>query len=99
MTIVRKCFECGSVLAKGDPGLKDNDIRKRFDGKCPECGRKLGAIVSEKEHTPITYGDVVAGRATLEECIKDCYKRNKNTQCTREKVAQPLCDGCPKRNA
>jgi transcription initiation factor IIE alpha subunit len=35
------CSECGQVLYEGDILKSPQDIIKKYDGKCPKCGRKL----------------------------------------------------------
>jgi DNA-directed RNA polymerase subunit RPC12/RpoP len=35
------CSECSSLLYEGDILKSPQDIVKKFDGKCPNCGRKL----------------------------------------------------------
>ena len=45
---------------------------------------------------PITYGDVLAKRATFKKYVDDCYQRNKDGLCARQGIGFELCDGCPK---
>lgn len=35
------CSECDHVLYEGDILKSPQDILKKFDGRCPKCGRKL----------------------------------------------------------
>jgi RNase P subunit RPR2 len=36
------CRECGEVLYEGDLLKSPQDIIKKFEGKCPKCGKDLG---------------------------------------------------------
>ena len=35
------CSECGHLLYEGDILKSPQDIVKKFEGRCPQCGRKL----------------------------------------------------------
>ena len=35
------CSECSNILYEGDILKSPQDIVKKFDGRCPNCGRKL----------------------------------------------------------
>ena len=35
------CSECGHVLYEGDILKSPQDIIKKYEGKCPKCGRRL----------------------------------------------------------
>jgi DNA-directed RNA polymerase subunit RPC12/RpoP len=35
------CSECSKLLYEGDILKSPQDIVKKFDGRCPSCGRKL----------------------------------------------------------
>ncbi len=35
------CSECSNILYEGDILKSPQDIVKKFDGRCPSCGRKL----------------------------------------------------------
>jgi NAD-dependent SIR2 family protein deacetylase len=35
------CSKCGEVLYEGDLLKSPQDIIKKFEGKCPECGKDL----------------------------------------------------------
>jgi len=36
------CSECNCMLYEGDILKSPQDIVKKFDGKCPNCGKRLG---------------------------------------------------------
>lgn len=36
------CRECGEVLYEGDLLRSPQDVIKKFEGKCPKCGKGLG---------------------------------------------------------
>lgn len=35
------CSECSNILYEGDILKSPQDIVKKFDGRCPNCGRNL----------------------------------------------------------
>jgi len=48
------CSECGAVLYEGELLKSPQDIVKKFEGKCPGCGKELvftteGVTVSPNE--------------------------------------------------
>lgn len=36
------CSECNYTLYEGDILKSPQDVVKKFDGKCPNCGKRLG---------------------------------------------------------
>jgi len=36
------CKECGEILYEGDLLRSPLDVIKKFEGKCPKCGKDLG---------------------------------------------------------
>jgi hypothetical protein len=36
------CYGCGKLLYQGTEMIPLYRLRRRTDGKCPSCGRKLG---------------------------------------------------------
>lgn len=36
------CSECNHLLYEGDILKSPQDILKKYDGRCPNCNRKLG---------------------------------------------------------
>jgi DNA-directed RNA polymerase subunit RPC12/RpoP len=40
------CSECGHTLYEGDILKSPQDIVKKYDGRCPNCGKKLGFSMS-----------------------------------------------------
>jgi RNase P subunit RPR2 len=39
------CSECAYVLYEGDILRSPQDIAKRYEGRCPSCGKKLRTII------------------------------------------------------
>ncbi len=39
------CSECAHVLYEGDILRSPQDIAKRYEGRCPSCGKKLKTII------------------------------------------------------
>ena len=35
------CSQCGEVLYEGDLLKSPQDVIKKFEGKCPKCGKEL----------------------------------------------------------
>jgi len=35
------CRECGEVLYEGDLLKSPQDVMKKFEGRCPKCGKDL----------------------------------------------------------
>ena len=38
------CHKCGAILYEGEEIKASYEIISEYDGKCPECGRKLSLI-------------------------------------------------------
>jgi NAD-dependent SIR2 family protein deacetylase len=39
------CSECAHVLYEGDILRAPKDIAKKYEGRCPSCGKKLKTII------------------------------------------------------
>jgi len=42
------CSECGEVLCEGDLLKSPQDVIKKFEGKCPNCGNPNPASIHEQ---------------------------------------------------
>jgi len=51
------CQDCGVVLYEGAELKPPYEIIETFNGKCPNCGRKLSHIPTQVEIKPVTGAD------------------------------------------
>lgn len=47
------CEECGYVLYEDDDLKTPDEILSQYDGKCPECGKKLALVPLDVEVKPV----------------------------------------------
>ena len=48
-----KCHGCGHVLYQGNELKSSEEILQMYDGRCPNCGRKLSLIPENIEVQPV----------------------------------------------
>ncbi|UCB60485.1 MAG: hypothetical protein JSW72_10430 [Candidatus Bathyarchaeota archaeon] len=46
------CQKCGFILYEGQELKPPDEIIQKFDGKCPQCGKKLSYIPIDIEVKP-----------------------------------------------
>jgi len=51
------CQDCGIVLYEGAELKPPYEIIEIFNGKCPNCGKKLSHIPTQVEIKPVTGAD------------------------------------------
>lgn len=51
------CSECDYLLYEGDILKSPQDVVKKYDGRCPGCGRKLGFSTNGVSIHPCEEGD------------------------------------------
>lgn len=56
------CHKCGQLLYEGEELKPPDEILQKYDGKCPNCGRKLTLIPVSVEVEPINRSGLKSGK-------------------------------------